>query len=369
MPRLCAAAVQANGGNRTAAAQSLGIGVRTMFDRLKAAEAAGLWSSPDTGRPLEIPPGFAIRRISAYTGPDDELKGQWTRWEPKLQALPDLIAAVKSELGSSIGRADLIEAPAYANADLLTVYPVTDTHLGSRAWAPETGANYDLEIAERLLDEYSSMLIASAPPSETAVILNLGDYFDVDNRKNATPESGNVCDVDSRYQKIFRVGLRIKRRMVERALQKHKRVILAFVEGNHDPIGVITLQAAFEMFFEGNPRVTVDPDVSPFFWHEFGVCFIAGAHGDKLRPDDMPGFMATEKAEVWGRTKCRHAFFGHVHHHASKSRHGVTVETLETIAAKNAWSAPRFTSGRSMKSVTFHRERGKLLDNTISLIR
>jgi hypothetical protein len=84
-------------------------------------------------------------------------------------------------------------------------------------------------------------------------------------------------------QKIYRIGLRVKRRLVEMALQKHKRVILSFVEGNHDPIGIATLHAAFEMFFEKNPRVIVDPDVSPFFKHEFGRNLIAGAHGDKLK--------------------------------------------------------------------------------------
>jgi hypothetical protein len=51
-----------------------------------------------------------------------------------------------------------------------------------------------------------------------------------------------------------------------------------------DPIGIATLHAAFEMFFEDNPRVIVDPDVSPFFKHEFGRNLIAGAHGDKLKP-------------------------------------------------------------------------------------
>ena len=325
---------------------------------------------PERGPEFEPPPGFVLKAVTADVGPDGRVNRQWPRYAPESTNLALQVAAIKEELAGSIGRSELVAPPAYVDADLLTIYPVTDTHLGQRSWAAECGSDYDLKIAEKLILEYSADLIAASPPSETAIIPNLGDYFDIDNKFNRTPESGNALDVDSRYPKIFRIGLKVKRRVVEMALQKHQRVELAFVEGNHDPIGIATMHAAFEMFFENNPRVFVDPDITPFFWREFGKNFICGAHGDKLRPADMPGFMAANQPEIWGRTKFRYAYFGHVHHHSKigGEHHGVICETLQTIAPRNAWAAARFDAWRSMKSVTFHKERGKILDHTLSVM-
>ena len=325
---------------------------------------------PERSGPFEIPAGHQIKGVSALVDADGRVAQQWikTLWDGS-DNLARQIDTIKQELSGSIGRSELVEPPSYSNADLLTVYPVTDTHLGQRSWAAECGADYDLKIAEKLILEYSADLIAAAPPSETAIILNLGDYFDIDNKQNRTPESGNALDVDSRYGKIFRIGLKVKRRMTEMCLRKHKRVEMAFVEGNHDPIGIAAMHAGFEMFFEDDPRVFVDPDVSAFFWREFGRNFISGAHGDKLRPAEMPGFMAANQPEIWGRTKFRYSYFGHVHHHSKigGELHGVICETLQTIAPRNAWAAARFDAWRSMKSITFHKERGKILDHTLSV--
>ncbi len=385
--------------NRAEASKVLGIGETTIREYLRRAAARGLagfdpviegfevarvsteadengkikrtfvTQRPERGDPFAVPPGHQIKGVSALLDAGGRVAQQWVKTREDANIQPQ-IEAIKQELSSSIGRSELVEPPHYCDSDLLTLYPVTDTHLGQRSWAAECGADYDLKIAEKLILEYSADLIAAAPASETAIILNLGDYFDIDNKQNRTPESGNPLDVDSRYSKIFRVGLKVKRLMVQMALQKHKRVELAFVEGNHDPIGIAAMHAGFEMFFEDDPRVFVDPDVSPFFWREFGRNFLSGAHGDKLRPPDMPGFMASNQPEIWGRTKFRYAFFGHVHHHSKigDERHGVICESLQTIAPRNAWAAARFQAWRSMKSSTFHKERGKILDHTLSVM-
>ncbi len=343
--------------------------ISTEADENGAIKRTFVTQRPERSGPFEIPAGHQIKGVSALVDADGRVAQQWIKTREGADDLARQVEAIKQELSGSIGRSELVEPPSYSDADLLTVYPVTDTHLGQRSWAAECGADYDLKIAEKLILEYSADLIAAAPPSETAVILNLGDYFDIDNKQNRTPENGNPLDVDSRYSKIFRIGLKVKRRMAEMALRKHKRVELAFVEGNHDPIGIAAMHAGFEMFFEDDPRVFVDPDVSPFFWREFGRNFISGAHGDKLRPTEMPGFMAANQPEIWGRTKFRYAYFGHVHHHdrGGGEKHGVIWETLQTIAPRNAWAAARFDAWRSMKSATFHRERGKILDHTLSV--
>ena len=84
-----------------------------------------------------------------------------------------------------------IPAPEILNADLLTVYPMGDPHLGMYAWAAETGTDFDLEIAERNLTAATVRLVMASPPSEEALIVNVGDFFHGDTSANRTLRSGH----------------------------------------------------------------------------------------------------------------------------------------------------------------------------------
>src|SRR3546814_14817310 len=93
-----------------------------------------------------------------------------------------------------------------------------------RAWAAETGENFDLATAERLTFAAVDRISARTPSSHTALLLNLGDYFHADNGTNRTPRSGANLDVDGRFRQIAETGVRALIRCIERLLEKHQKI-------------------------------------------------------------------------------------------------------------------------------------------------
>src|SRR3546814_18785286 len=65
-----------------------------------------------------------------------------------------------------------IPAPEFHDERLLTVLPLGDPHFGMRAWAAETGENFDLATAERLTFAAVDRISARTPSSHTALLLN-----------------------------------------------------------------------------------------------------------------------------------------------------------------------------------------------------
>jgi hypothetical protein len=282
----------------------------------------------------------------------------------------DVMDAIREVFDEYRGYAKLPPKPKHTSADTATVYNLADHHLGMFSWGTETGEDYDLKISEEILLKSMGDLVALSPNSKTAVILNLGDFFHGDNSENRTPKSGNSLDVDTRYAKMLRVGVKLLIKCIELALQKHTKVYVRCLPGNHDPQTSLALSIALDAFFDGNNRVEVDCDPGPFWYWRFGKVFIGATHGHMVKPEAMPGLMASQCAEDWGASEFRYAYLGHVHHRSKGGGelHGVVWETFQTLATKDAWHhASGYSSGRSMTAITHHREHGEIGRHTVSI--
>ena len=75
--------------------------------------------------------------------------------------------------------------------------------------------------------------------------------------------------------------------------------------------------------------------------------------------------MADDQAEMWGRTRLRHWFTGHVHHNSWlqwKEHPGCTVETVGIIPPKDAYAhGGAYGNSRGTQLVIFD-ERGYTTD-------
>lgn len=229
------------------------------------------------------------------------------------------------------------------------------------AWADEAGDDFDLSAAERLTCAAISRLVDSAPPAETALIVELGDFFHADNSSNQTFSSHHALDVDTRWAKVMQVGLRAMVFCIKRTLEKHKTVIVRIVSGNHDPHSSFALALALDAYFSDNKRVTIDLSPAKFWYYRFGKVLIGTTHGDTCKPQDLPAVMATDKPEDWGQTKFRYWLHGHIHHEAKKEYPGVIVESFRTLAARDAWHAGMgYRAGRDMRCIVHHAEHGEI---------
>lgn len=355
-------AVNEHGGYR-AAARALNCNKEAVRGAILSAtsRAALQGYSPNHDMTKPVPAGFGVKGTSTLYRDDGSVALQWVKTRRDDQVAEE---AIKEFVGWLVqdarGLAPHIPAPAHSNADLLAVYPMGDPHFGMYAWAEEAGEDFDLETAERLTCAAIDRLVSSAPPAETAVILELGDFFHSDTKENRT-RSGHALDVDTRWAKVMQVGLRAMVYAVKRALEKHKRVIVRIVTGNHDSHSSFALALALDAYFSSNDRVEIDLSPATFWFYRFGKVLIGSTHGDTCKMVNLPGVMAADRPEDWGASKFRYWYVGHVHHDEVKEYPGVKCESFRTLAARDAWHAGQgYRAGRDMRCIVHHKVYGEI---------
>jgi hypothetical protein len=354
------------------AKQLPGFEVRSVLARFdKHGNAAGetIAHGMERREKFKVEDGHSVKRVSAYVYPDGYMGGRWV--QSSKDASDYTIEALKKTFDEYKGHAKLVAPPKHANKDLLTVYPIGDYHLGMYAWKDETGEDWDLDIAERTLRGTMADLVSSAAPSETGLVLSLGDFFHTDDSTNRTPASGHALDVDTRRAKVLQVGVKLLIDCVEMALAKHKKVIVRCLAGNHDPATTPALNIALWAFFHGNKRVHVDCSPSKFFYYQFGRVLIGATHGDKCRMPEFPGVMAANEPDKWGATRFRYGYFGHIHHKEIRGKeiNGVICESFQILAPGDEWHySMGYGAGRSMQAITHHCETGEKFRHIVSIV-
>lgn len=382
-PRQCLEAVNAAPGHsRIKAAETLGITVRVLMKKLKICRARGETvpdSKYDTSRSeamieaveaahVAAPDQFFVKGVSTLYDDQGAVKLQWVKTqadeEARAKALRDGIMAAFDQAD----RIPLISAPKNRDEDMMTVYPIGDAHCGMHAWNEETGDDFDLKIFETDLVNAVRRLVRSAPRSQYATIIDVGDYFHVNDKTNRTPASGHMLDTDSRYSKMIRVGVRALRTCIELALRKHAIVNVKVRPGNHNPDAYVTLQVALGMYYENNPRVVIDQSPAPFVYEEFGKNLIGITHGDKVKMEALGEIMAADMREAWGRTSFHYWYTGHIHQRKVVEGRDWVAESFRTLAAKDNYATGAgYRSGRDMYAIGLHREFGEVERHRIDI--
>lgn len=351
-------------GSARAAAPKLGVHHSSITKALQALRkrAARAGYSPDHGMTHAVPDGFVVKGVSTLYKPDGQVAAQWVKSAADQSRAEELAREAISVLSEQVrGLAPLTAAPAKTYSDLLAVYPFGDPHVGLYTWARECGEDFDLEIGRRLTLGAVDQLVTSAPAADTAILLLLGDVFHANDQTNQTPAHKHQLDVDSRFVKVLQVGIETYRHAVLRALEKHGRVIVKCVAGNHDPQSIWSLAFTLSAYFASEPRVEVDLSPSKFWYFRFGRVLIGSTHGDTVKHEQLGPIMACDRAEDWGATVYRYWYTGHVHHSSVKEFPGVTCESFRTLAAQDAHAAGHgYRAGRDMRCIVHHREYGEV---------
>lgn len=361
-------------GNLTQAAKYLGITRQTVQGIVKSVRkrAARKNDSPEHDNVNPTAPGYMLKGTSTlYDRRTGDPMIQWVKtqvdWAEQWEAMEEALTAMFSEVPKARARKGLKDR----DTDLLTLYPEGDPHWGMRVWGPETnGEHYDLAIA---LDEYyraTDWLVKQAPVSDTALILNVGDNFHVDNPENVTRRTGNHLQADGRLPKLFEAVIQARRYRVTKLLQKHNRVIMRDVAGNHDEIMTIGFRAAMKAYYSDDPRVTVEDTPNEFWYFQHGRCLFGATHGHKAKINTMIPCMAADVPELWGKTEFRHFYTGHMHHLERWEEVGGIVEMLRTLAARNEFEHGHgYRSKRDMICRVYHKDFGEVTTHRLSIRR
>ena len=341
-------------GSVSAAAEALGLARSTFRNRLARAQLDPAIADSMAAIGTNMVPALAWAKTKSKDGTSYSvlLKPQASE-EGALDAIRAAFAGLDA--------APPVSAPRHADADLLTLYPLADVHIGMMAWGRETGEDYSTALACARVRDWVGQCVASAPPAETAVILGVGDLLHADDQRNVTPQSKHQLDVDTRYFKTVDVTISALAACVDLALQKHKRVILRILPGNHDTHSHLAVLFALAERYRENKRVEVQKLPGEFWAYEWGKVMLAAHHGDKAKAQQMVLFLADEYPELWGRTRHRFLFTGHLHHHKAQDIGGVQWEQLRAVTARDAYAASHAYSARAqMQAITYHKDRGEV---------
>lgn len=355
-------------GSESKAAKALGINRRNVNRLVRRVEekAAKQGYSPDHDMTNTVPDGYFVKGVSTLYGDNGEIKAQWVKSLIDPEQQESLYRSAISAMAETIPREKVVKPPKGVNDDLLYLYILTDYHLGMLSWGEETGADWDIKIAEDLLVKYFLTAVDRALPSKVGVLGQLGDLLHYDGMEAITPASGNILDADSRFQKVVRVAIRAFRRIIREMLKKHEQVHVIHAEGNHDPASSVWLRELFHALYEDEPRVTVDLSPDPYYCYEFGKNSLFFHHGHKRKPQNIDDVFVSKFRDVFGRTEFSYAHMGHFHSDKVIESNLMKVRQHRTLASPDAYaSRGGWMSGRSADLLEYHREFGEIGRYTI----
>lgn len=345
------------------AARAMGIPRQTLQSRIRQAEARGLrGTDPAIQAGMDaVGTGITPAGMWIKTGKDENGVSRSVYIRPQQETAEDVLARIR-EAFEGMEPAKPVAPPETVHEDLCTVYPLMDLHLGMRAWGRETGSeDYDLSLACRDIRHAFAKVLALVPASKEAILILGGDTLHADDDRAETPQNKHKLDVDGRQFKVIDTAIAILSETIERLLEKHSRLTIRVLRGNHDMHSHMVLTFALAERYRNDPRVVVDKDPRDLFMKQWGRSAIFAHHGDRAKPDRMALYIS-DVCPFWSETRHRHYFVGHVHHDHAKDIGPLRYESLRAFCPPDSYAAGMgFGPRRALQAVTFHKNDGPVL--------
>lgn len=305
-------------------------------------------------------------RLSTYTGANGDISGQWDIrvFDEKEQAYVDAKMAMLQDIAPLPPVS--LKPNLKHHSNLVNTMVLSDCHIGGLSWQPETGADWDLRIAEEMLVDAFRVMIEESPAAETCFISLLGDWLHYDLPDPLTTLSGNILSSDGRRDKMIDVAIRVAKNIVLSALALYPKVVLLIAEGNHDIVSAIWLRKLFAERFGDEPRLTVVQSPLPFYSWQFGDVFLGFHHGHMKAvgnkknvavksAEALTAIFADEFAKEWGSSTKRYIHTGHLHTKIELEPRGAQVIQHPTLASRDDYAARHgWASLRNALCHTYH---------------
>lgn len=302
-----------------------------------------------------VPEGHTLKGTSTLIGADGSQKLQWVKTSKDLDRQKEVLDAFAEGLKDDIPRAIPNFAKPQTVKDLLATYILTDAHIGMRS--PE----WNLEIAEKTVTNWIDETIKQAPNADTGLLCFQGDTMHWDSLSPVTPAHKHVLDADCSAREMTRCVIRLVRYAVSRLLYKHKNVHIIFVIGNHDEYGATIHSEWLDMFYESEPRVTVDRSESVYHCYTWGDTSLFFHHGHKRKISDISNVFAGMYRKEYGNSKYSYGHVGHYHHSARTENQLMQVEIHPTLSGKVDYAVNGgWLSQRGANTIIYHKQYGEV---------
>ncbi len=243
---------------------------------------------------------------------------------------------------------------------------IFDAHFGKLAWAPETGENYDLKIAERIFFDAVRSLVDDARGHHIEKILfPVGqDFLHIDNVQGTTT-GGTPQDADGRYAKIFETATMACVHAID-YLAEIAPVKVIWVPGNHDRTASYHVAANLSAWYRQTERVIVDRSPTWRKYERYGPAVLGFTHGDQENAKDLVAIMLGEARKLLATATSFEIHKGH-HHKVKQTEYvtadtfsgGVKVRTLPSLSGKDQWHYGRgYGSDRAAEAYLWSKSRG-----------
>lgn len=225
---------------------------------------------------------------------------------------------------------------------LLVIDPA-DIHIGKLSVKEETGFTYNIEEAKiRAVSGVMGIVNKSKGFKIDKILLIIGnDIIHIDTPFRATT-SGTPQDTDGQWWQMFREAKDLYIEIIEH-LQQVAPVHVVYNPSNHDYSSGFMLADTISSWFSKNKNITFDVSISHRKYFLWGTNLISTSHGDGAKETDMPILMASEKPDLWAKSKFRYIYLHHIHHKkqikwkSGEDYHGATVEYLRSPSEPDAW--------------------------------
>lgn len=334
--------------------------IRVPFRRVAARAALAGWA-PEADMTHQASAAHIVKGTSTYYDREGQVRGQWVKTDLDRERMEQIRREAAEAFAEELPREKPVKlGKAKRDEDLCNLYVITDYHFGSLAWGEETRqGDWDLSIAEETLYRWFERAISLSPPAKVAVLCMLGDDLDIDGPVPATPTSGHILDVDSRFAKIVRMWIRLRRRIHRLLLEKYEHLHIKQVSANHDPASQIWMREWLAATYEDEPRVSVDTSPGDYYAYEWGQTSLFFHHGHRARFDKVWQAWAGLFREMLGRTRYSYGHTGHLHHRKLIENNLMVTEQHRTLSAPNAYGAGLgHTSGRDAQVITYSKRFG-----------
>jgi hypothetical protein len=244
---------------------------------------------------------------------------------------------------------------------------IFDLHFGKQAYPPETlDRPYDVKITEALFFRALEKIIERAGGFKyEKVLFVVGNDLLHSNDLDSTTANGTVVDSDGRFHKAYTTARKAMVAAIER-LRVIAPVHVLVCVGNHDRFSAWTLGDSLESWFHNDPDVTIDNGPSLRKYYEWGQVGILFTHGDEGKRQDFPLLFATEKPEMFGRTKFREVHTGHNHTTKTEEFHGVRVRIISSLSTADSWHSQKGFKGalRTAEAFVWSKSEGLIAQYT-----
>lgn len=352
-------------------ARLVGISAGTVSSHINTVKtnAARQGYAPDHNMTKPAPDGFTVKGVSTLYDEDGNPKAQWVKTN---QTQEDQLNALKAALDEFLvdhdGKSPKIPAPkSKLKNQEIAIINIGDAHFGMYAHNDISGDNYDTKIAAKRHKDVFDRLMINAPDCETCIINQLGDYFHADNYEGFTARSKHALDTDGRLEHVFLIGLEVMTYMTSEALKRFKKVIVRHCRGNHDDILSMAIKAHQQAWWRSEKRLEVAMSPAPTWVYQHGKSAFLVTHGHAPKPAKLAEYFAAKYPEIWGATKHRYCYHGHIHskNTAQETYGGCITESFAGLPPADSWHNEQgYVSGQSMCLIVLDKDKGEVRRST-----